>query len=279
MTISFLHAGNETWASWRYRAAAPAAWLGATLNDPTADVLVFSKPTPADPRVAERAKRDGRTVIVDICDPHLYRAEYQYLVRVADVIVCATPVTATTVMTLKVPAPIHVIPEAYAFKERPPHCVRSDVLWFGHSVNYDSYQRVAPTLEDYPVRVMSNVPGALQWCLSGLAVELTAADIVILPATAPHKSANRAVEAIRQGCFVVAEPHPSLSGIPGIWIGNIRDGVKWATTYPSEANARTVLAQNYVRERFSPDAIGQHWRDVITATRASTMSQELTQSV
>jgi hypothetical protein len=48
---------------------------------------------------------------------------------------------------------------------------------------------------------------------------------VVIPATAPYKSANRAIEAIRQGCFVVAEPHPALEGFP-IYIGNIKHAIR-----------------------------------------------------
>jgi len=95
-------------------------------------------------------------------------------------------------------------------------------------------------------------------------------DIVILPATETYKSANRAVEAIRQGCFVVAEPHPAWNDIPGIWIGNIREGIEWVQTHLNEANQMVASAQAYVREMYSPAACADLWRKVIGNEKTDT---------
>ena len=59
MRISFVHAGDASWASYRYRASRPAAALGASLNDLTADVLVFCKPVEALVQMAMTLKASG----------------------------------------------------------------------------------------------------------------------------------------------------------------------------------------------------------------------------
>lgn len=65
VTISFVHHGDAKMASYRYRAARPAAYLGMRLNDLSADVLIFAKPWPSDVITAEEAKALGQAVVVD----------------------------------------------------------------------------------------------------------------------------------------------------------------------------------------------------------------------
>jgi hypothetical protein len=91
--------------------------------------------------------------------------------------------------------------------------------------------------------------------------EFARADIVVIPATAPYKSANRAIEAIRQGCYVVAESHPALEGFP-IYIGNIKEGIEWTTQ--QDMNELISKAQKFVREEFSPQTLIDKWK---TATK------------
>lgn len=262
MTISFIHHGDPTWASYRYRAAMPAKVLGASLNDPTADVLIFSKPMPEDVRVADEARRDGRVVIVDLCDPHFERPEYLALVMRAQMITCPTEVMAQAISQwLRKDPPLSVIPEPYEFVEQAPHAERGDLLWFGHAVNRASYASAVQQLG--PVRAVSNFAGAVPWSVPTLAAELTWAGIVVLPRTEDYKSANRAVEAIRAGCFVVAEPHPAIAEFDGIWIGSLSNGVSWARHDPDHANAWVRAAQTFVRQRFAPETIAAQWSRVI----------------
>jgi hypothetical protein len=94
--------------------------------------------------------------------------------------------------------------------------------------------------------------------------EFARADIVVIPTTASYKSANRAIEAIRQGCFVVAEPHPALKDFP-IYIGNIKEGIEW--TKQQNMNELISKAQKFVREEFSPQILIDKWK---SATRRPT---------
>lgn len=259
--ISFIHYGNDAMASYRYRCKMPSEWLSADINNHDADVLIYSKPLPPDVDTAKKAKAEGKTVIVDICDPHIDQPHYRDLIKLADLVTAATEWTASYLYD-DFEINSYVIPEPFEFEERLPHCGGKNLLWFGHSKNYSSLERVKHQLVGYDLTVVSNIMGAIPWSIENLDNALKNADIVVIPETEPYKSPNRAVEAIRAGCFVVAEPHPSLEGFP-VYTGNLRKGIEWAYQNPEEANAMTLKAQTFVKSRFSPRILEHAWRTAI----------------
>lgn len=257
--ISFIHCGGPGMASYRYRTAIPAMELGAKINDASANILVFSKPIQSDVALANKAKQRGAKIVVDFCDDHMNWPHYQAMLDLADTVICPTAKMADRLHKAV------VIPDPYEFDEADPHCNGNNVLWFGNAVNIASLNRVLPDLQDYPLRVVSNVSGAIPWSMETMLYEFGRADIVIIPSTKDYKSPNRALEAIRQGCFVVAEPHPSISELPGIWIGNIKEGIEWATRNILKANKQTKMAQDYIRKKYSPATVGNAWRTTLSA--------------
>jgi hypothetical protein len=262
--ISFIHEGGRGMASFRYRCEAPARALGALINDLNADTLIFSKPTEANRLLAADAILAGKKVIVDFCDDHFVRSKhYRTIAHMVHGITCPTEVMRLVLASMGLDA--RVIPDPYLYEERQPHCGGHNLLWFGHAVNIESIRRLIPSLNPrWPLRVVSNSPDTIRWSEEVLEAEMKHADIVILPATAAYKSNNRALEAIRRGCFVVAEPHPSLAGIP-IYVGNIPDGIEWALRDLKRANFRTRDAQHFIRESYSPQTTADAWRTAITA--------------
>ena len=257
-------------ASYRYRAQTPAKELGASINDLEADCIIFSKPgTVGQVTLAHALKTQGKTVIVDVCDDHLGDVTYQDLIRAADFVTCPTEAMAERLLPW---ADATVIPDPYEFEEVEPHCKGHRLLWFGHGTNLYSLSRILPDLNGWPLTIVSNVPWAVQWSLEEMQRQFPIADMVVLPATADYKSPNRAIESIRQGCFVVAEPHPSLKGIPGIWIGNIKEGIEWARSNTQEANERTKWAQDSIRERYSPATQANAWRSLLARVRPRSTS-------
>ncbi len=269
--ISFIHNGGAEMASYRYRALIPSMGLGALFNDFTAGTLIFSKPQPHELMDMAAAKLRGARIIVDICDDHLEWTHYQEAIRLATVLSCPTSILADKLTTMGYPAV--VIPDPYEFPRAKPHTDGVRLLWFGHAVNRESLTRVLPSVREYPLRVVSNFDGAIPWSYNTMLREFRAADIVIVPATEPYKSANRAVESIRQGCFVVAEPHPALDDIPGIWIGNIKEGIEWTKRHSSEARQRTALAQAHVMEKYAPKIVTAAWKTLIESLITSAVGE------
>lgn len=259
--ISFIHAMGPTQASYRYRAEIPANALGASLNDLSADILVFAKPQAQDLMPIARAKARGSRVVVDFCDDHFSWTHYAEALRMADVVTCPTEHMKERIKTFGRDAV--VIPDPYEYPQVAPHCNGTNLLWFGHAVNRYSLERVIRDIAEYPLMVVSNFDGSVPWSKETMLSAFLSADIVILPATVDYKSNNRTLESIRQGCFVVAEEHPSIEGMPGIWIGNIKEGIEWARRNLSEANYRTLKAQQYVMEKYSPQTLASAWRNAI----------------
>lgn len=269
--VSFIHWGDKTQASWRYRANIPARELGLTLNDLTADTLIFAKPQVGELMTLASAKARGARIIVDFCDDHFDWPWYKEFLRMADLATCPTEVMAGIIKGHRDDISPVVIAEPYEYPQEKPHCVGDNLLWFGHFTNQAGILRIKEELgPNTNLRVIGSHPGATRaWSYETMLEEFAKADIVIIPTTAEYKSCNRAVEAIRQGCYVVAEPHPSLVGIPGIWIGDIKEGIEWATNNLIAANMGTLEAQKYVMERFSPQTVASAWRKAIQSLTTS----------
>lgn len=273
MRWSFFHGGDATMASYRYRAARPAAEVGVPLNDRFVDVLIFSKPVEDDLTLMRWAHQTGRGTIVDTCDIHYTRFPWiRTMLQEATALTCNTSFTQR-LLREDLGREATIIDDPYEYEECAPHCTGVNLLWFGHPTNADSVNRIMAFGEEYPLTIVTNaakIAGSgpnriVPWSIEALRDEFAQADIVVIPETAPHKSANRAIESIRQGCFVVAEPHPSLMAIPGIYIGNLRKGIAWAQAYPAEARTRTRQAQAYVRDRYSLAQVGNAWRTAVQA--------------
>ncbi len=271
MKVSFCHSGSPTMASYRYRAHIPAKEIGAEMNNPKADILVFSKPNDQDVPFALNAKNEGRKVIVDFCDMHFDQPHYVALLKLADAVVCPTE-WFRDFLREDFGVEATVIGDPYEFPEAEPHCNGTNLLWYGHALNIDSLNRVLPRITDYPLRAISNVEGCIPYSRETMLEEMAKADIVIIPETAPYKSANRTIEAIRQGCFVVAEPHPAINEFP-IWRGNIRKGIEWAQQNLDEANLMMKQAQEFIKKRYSPKILGDAWKTLIQKVASCSTSE------
>ena len=258
-TTSFIHHMGPSAASFRYRAQIPAAWLNASLNDLTADVVVVSKPESVTIPEVKRCLGNGQSVIVDFCDDHFASQHYRDLVRLADAVTCCSDVLAHTILGLGREAT--VIHDPYESPECPAHGSGARLLWFGHALNLPDAK--LERFQHYDLHIVSNAPNTIPWSPETMDAEWARADIVILPTPAPYKSANRAIESIRRGCFVVAEPHPSLTKIPGIWIGDIEEGIQWAIQHWPEANRRTALSQIYLSKVYDPHIVACVWSRAI----------------
>jgi hypothetical protein len=270
MKVTFFHRGGPEMASYRYRAQIPARELGASLNQGwlASEVFIYAKPSAAELVEAKWLQKAGGKIVADFCDDHFDHPHYMEFLELADAVTCPTKEMARIIKNLGRDA--DVIFDPYEFPEALPH-MNDKVLWFGHGSNFAPLQRILGEF-DNDLTVVSNLPLAMPWSLETLRAQFHAHGIMILPAGSAYKSANRAVEAIRQGCFVVAEPHPSLEGFEGIWLGDIPEGIAWASTNPSKAYEWTQRAQKYVKERFSPQTQASAWKKLFEKVKSPSTS-------
>lgn len=264
---SFIHCGSEDDASYRYRALIPSREMGVPINDRDAEIQIFTKPQPDELMDMARCKVRGGKVVVDFCDDRFDWMHYQEALRLADMVTCPTAEMRKRIAEFHRDAV--VIADPYEYPLMGPHCDGTYLLWYGHKTNRASLDRIEQRLSAYPLRIVSNFAGAIPWSKETMLQEFKNASIVVLPASDSYKSPNRAVEAIRQGCFVVAEPHPSLEDIPGIWIGDIVEGIEWSRWNRTEANANILKAQKYVTDVFSPRIQAAAWKRVIQSLTTS----------
>jgi len=282
--VTFLHnyerKTGEQYASYRYRTRIPAEALGARINELTDDtsIVVSVKMRKENVDLFRKLQSRGVKVIVDFCDwyfddryANLFPLSfYDVMAREADAVTVPTVRMAELMVDAGYRKPT-VICDPYDFPELPPHCDGNNLLWFGHCINRDGLLRVMPDVEKHPLTIVSRIdykplpmpPQTIPWTNDSMPGHLAKADIVIIPTTPEYKSANRAIESIRQGCFVVAEPHPAIEEIDHIWVGNIKEGVEWAIQNPKEARERTLLAQQLVKVKFSPQSQADVWRTLL----------------
>lgn len=270
MHINFVTPIQEKRASYRYRVEAPAmelAKLGHHVSigdfNPEATTVVFSKHFDMDRDLELIRRCEGRKVF-DICDNHFtddYASYYKSMCKLADRII-----VGTHAMMLKLDKEvIHkavVINDPYEFPLKAPRFnpVDPKLLWFGHSSNLYSLQRVLPEISDFELRVISNtdVMPSIPWSMKAMKDGFEWCDLVIIPETEYCKGANRAIESFRSGRFVVADPHPSLN-FTQCHTGGIREGIEWAMQHPKHVLELIERAQIDIESLYSPENIGAQW--------------------
>lgn len=267
-TVTFRSFGDSL-ASSRYRAVIPQRALAAQGVAKGNDVLVIGKHGWNWDAEASAFKR----VVFDVCDDHFdgtHGVHYRDACAKADAVTCNSLEMARRVKAVT-GREAHVIPDPFEWPECRPR-VHDDLLWFGHKSNLADVGPWVPRLSGRRVTLVSNVGGdsgvpgwaAVQWTPESMAREFQRAGMVIIPTgRSTCKSANRAIEAIRQGLWPVCGPLPAYADL-GVWIGDIADGVEWALSNQDEVLKRIGKAQAYVRKAYAPSRIGMLWREVLT---------------
>lgn len=240
----------------------PWQWLNAHGFDRGNDVLVVGKHDwPKD------FTRDFTYFIFDVCDDHFeteHAEHYLLTCERADLVTCNSPTMALRIKDMTGRDAV-VIPDPFEYERKLPH--QGNLLWFGWRWNLKPLMRVMADLPDVPLEVVSE-PGntmVTPWSPENLQRAFSTAGIVLIPVgNKKAKSANRMIEAINAGCFVVAEEMPAHNEFsPFAWIGDIGEGVRWALDHPDEALGATAMGQDYIDKHYSMDAIGPLWAKAI----------------
>ena len=198
---------------------------------------------------------------------------------------------------------VHVIEDPFETAVARPVRVSStgpvQLAWFGtlSDVNFSLIERelgkLAAAFPDQPMRVDlvaqaaaraavlaagARLAGAyprlslnfIAWSPSATEAAIERADFVWLPqeyqlSWGRVKSHNRLVSAIRGGRLALASPIPSYEELaPYAWVGEpLAAGLRWALANPHEAAQRVREGQRHVEQRFSPEAIGRRWAEVL----------------
>ena len=251
---------NHELASYRLRVQIPAPHTGHkyAIGVP-GDVSFFYKF--GDPDTA----RECDVVVYDIVNDHFDRADVREMCDAADVVTCASPFMAYHIEN-KTGRQAVVIPDPYENAERHPEVAGTNVLWFGHSANLNSLR---PYVEHVNT-ICSNVAGAVQWSLEAERDCLEDCAVVLMTGSNPGASENRVVKALRAGRFVVSPTDcPASWRDAPIWIGDVKEGIRWALNNREEACRQIRAGQEWARQ-FSPEAVGKKWGNLF----ASILGQE-----
>ncbi len=281
--IVFVHRGGPESASYRYRALEPAKHVSrvngfsCSINGGAADIIVFSKPQPDDVQMLKSAKKEGCRVVADICDDHFNREGYAYYKDVvigADFLIVPTQVMADRVLEHTGRLVDAVIPDAYEEDEREPHAEGDRALWFGHNANVKDLRKWMGNLKDWDFLVLTGprLPedgvNSRKWSKEAQTEELSRANIVFLPTRkgAEYKTNNRLLNSIRAGCFPICAQHPSyIEFKQSVWVGDPYTGLRWVKAFRSDLNALVRQSQDYIRDKYSPQAIGSLWAKAMEA--------------
>lgn len=243
---------GEQLASSRLRAAIPQAELaklGIVQGD---DVIVYGKHFINNiPKYVTR--------IYDVCDDHLDNEAlgwyYRTHIAEADAVTCNSE-TMQAIIKEKTGRDAHVIPDPYESEEQPAG-MGEGLLWFGHESNL---RQIHPYLDLKP-----EILTGCEWSRAKQLRMLADCAVVLIPTDFRQaKSANRLIEAVRNGRFVVAGELPAHEEFkPYMWVGDIREGVVWALSNRDEAIERVRKCQAYIKDKYSPEAIAKQWLSVL----------------
>lgn len=296
MKISYVTTGNESIASFRYRTLSPASELRnldcMTSIDrvarPDADIVVFSKHWQYnDWSYAYFCKLRGQKVIFDVCDDHFESKHADHYKRMCDV---ATAVTCNSdsmaeVIQKHTGRVASVVKDPVLSPRRLYQKGEVSLLWYGQMANIQALFDVYTPEIRTPIEVV--VPGSFnppeymreehvkwsQWHPNIIESAAKRNTIALLPyrEDRPSKSANRVLEALNSGLYVLTDPLPALQELEceGIWYLNqyIEEGLQRGIEHyeNSDLTGEMAEAQRMIDLYYTPKAIAEDWKKVFEA--------------
>lgn len=257
MNVTFAAYGEQL-ASSRLRALIPQAELAKLGIGKGREILVYGKHWLTEEEIKPFGKR-----VFDVCDDHFagkYGDYYRTHIERADSVTCNSRVMQDIILE-QTGRMATVIPEPYEGPERTPS-IGDTIFWFGHSTNYQDFLDAGL---NRPVVCMSNHHDCLPWSPENFDLVMNDDLIVVIPTGKRHaKSENRMVESIRAGKYVCAGPlrayEPFYDFYPCM---DINEHIERALADPDASLKAIGRAQDYIRERYSPETIGQRWKQVL----------------
>lgn len=253
MNVTFAYISPEI-ASSRLRAEIPQRELAKLGVMKGKDILVYSKHV-VPMRIAKRFPKR----VFDICDDHfhtVFEPYYREHTQSADLVTVNTEEMANIVLK-ETEIEATVIPDPYESDEQLAG-YGEGVLWYGHPSN-------VKTIEPY-IGLIDRVLTYPDWTREKQIQAIKECAVVVIPTDERKgKSANRLIEAVRNGRFVVAGDLPAHDEFKDfMWIGDIEQGLEWAKNNKEECVKRVKSCQDYIRDRFAPETIGKLWFEALT---------------
>jgi hypothetical protein len=253
------------------------------------DVYVFAKHYQhGEYWYAKAVKGDGKLTVMHICDDHFEtenRAHYYRMLEVVDRVITPTQVMAEKIKHYTGRDAI-VIPDTYEFpKAKPCFTWNNDrklnVLWFGNPFNLMGLKDTIPLADYCELRLCTRIEDDLPikdlfagyhnyyWSLPNMLESLAWCDVVIIPVRGlkmnTGRSANRLMESVRQGKFVIATPIDSYQEFTDMYLGDIHEGLEWLRTQSRESiEERIKNTQAYIEDKYRPSRIGELWQTALT---------------
>ena len=292
--INFVTLSQNKFASYRYHNEIPARELQFLGHDTTIspfpaidhDVYVFSKHHNFGEYWAVKGlKTEGKRTVFHVCDNYFgyeERDHYIRMIKEADIVVTPTTQMAAVIRN-ETGKEATVIPDSYEFPLADPEfrglSSRLRVLWFGHQFNLRHLKTILPLPDFCELRICTlfenNTPPPsvakypyIPWSHQALIQELKDCDCVIVPFDLNEeysltKSANRLVESVRRGRFVIASPIPSYQEFNEMYIGDIHEGLNWLKDQSNDEIIRRIAETMKQIEKYNPQRIGKIWEEVL----------------
>jgi len=259
-------------------------------------VVVFLKLS--QPHHIEQARQIGAKTIYDLCDNKFgEKPEYVPCCAAADIITVNSAQMGESVREHTGRSSI-VIPDPYERPQLAPMFnpgTTVKILWFGggSSLKFfpmvEVWQRLEREIGNYHFTMVTGKAERVRnkqlqrfqhglykdldfskltfyewnWELQGEL--LTATDLILMPINIEHyrtetKSANRLIDGIMSGKFVITSPLDSyLEFDPYTWQQDYIQGIQWALNNPSKVIEKITAGQEYTQARYSPNEIAQRW--------------------
>ena len=120
----------------------------------------------------------------------------------------------------------------------------------------------------------------LPWSVATTEAAIARAHLVLIPAdlsdpTKTVKTANRLIDAIQAGRFVVAAEVPAYQEFSAFaWLGqDLLSGIRWYLAQPEQALAKIRAGQAYIAARYTPEKIAGCWLEAVTSLQQAAADQ------
>lgn len=259
-------------------------------------IVIFLKRS--QPHSIQRARDLGAKTIYDLCDNKFEeKEEYEPCCKLADLVsvnsenmgISAKHHTGRDYI---------VMPDPYERPKLDPAFNPGSIielLWYGSQSSFkflpivELWQRLEKEIKNYRYTMISQKTDRVlskmqqrqakgqvsginfsklnmeQWTWERQGELLKTCDIVVMPVVTDNprtdtKSANRLIDALMSGKFVITTPLASYQEFePYTWQGDYIEGIKWAINNPEGVIKKITKGQKYTQERYSAEVLSKNF--------------------